>query len=147
MKAVKLYTMEDEEREAWLKRQSLAALADMYYTVREKRLAAQKVGELIEKDEGFLREFLIANLPLSDATGIAGKLARVSVTASSIPTVENWDAFYAYVKKSNSFDLLQRRVSDKAVMERWEAGKAIPGVGKFTKKKLSISVVKQRKGA
>lgn len=144
MKAVKLYRMEEPEREEWLKGQNLAVLADMYFTARQARLKAQKEVDLIEQDEKILQKFLIDNLPVSEATGIQGKLAHVHITTHTIPTVEDWPKFYAYVKKNNAFELLQRRVVEKAVQERWEARKIIPGVGKFTHKKLSASAIKQK---
>ena len=106
-----------------------AACADLLYTTREERLALQKKVDELKALESRIKEFFIDTLPKSQATGVAGKLARVTVVQKSSPMVEDWEAFYTYVKKNNAFDLMQRRLSDTAVKERWEDGKTIPGVG------------------
>lgn len=124
-----------------MKPKTLAAAADMLYTIRTKRLLLQKEVEAYQKQETELRERLIAELPKGDATGVQGKLCRVSVITKARPNVENWDKFYAYVKKTGNFDLMQRRLSDAAVKERWENNKEIPGVGRFNIVDLSVNKV------
>lgn len=120
---------------------SLAQCADRLYEVREKRLAEQKKVDEIEAEEKALKEHLINNLPKSEASGVAGKLARVTIVTKVIPQVEDWDKFYAHIKKTNSFDLMQRRVSDTAVKERWDNGKQVPGVKTFNALSVSINKV------
>lgn len=121
---------------------TLGACADKYYELRQKRLDAQKVVDKIQEEESALREHLINTLPKSEATGTAGKKARVTVVTSQVPQVKDWDAFYKYVKKNGAFDLMQRRLADSAVKERWESGKKVPGVESFTVVKLSVNKVK-----
>lgn len=122
---------------------TLGACADALYKTREKRLAKQREVDELAAHEAELREHLIKNLPSSDASGIAGKLARVSVTRKRVPTVKDWDALHAYVVKNakhGAFALLQKRVNPAAVSEIWDAGKALPGVEAFDS--LTLSVVK-----
>ena len=59
------------------------------------------------------------------------------------PTITNWDEFYEYVTKTNSFDLLHKRLSSTAFKDRWEAGEIIPG--STTAEVWGISVTKSRK--
>lgn len=120
---------------------TMGACADKLYQLREKRLAEQKRVDEIEAEEKALKEHIIQTLPKSEASGVAGKLARVSVVTKVIPQVENWDKFYAYIKKKGEFDLLQRRVSDTAVKERWDNGKQVPGVKTFNALTVSINKV------
>lgn len=119
----------------------LGACADRLYQLREKRLLMQKETDAVEAEEKALKEHLIQTLPKSEAGGIAGKLARVSVVTKAVPRVEDWDKLYAYIKKKGEFELLQRRVADTAVQERWEAGKAVPGVASFDVVTLSMNKV------
>src|SRR6478609_11377872 len=94
--------------------ESLAAAADLYYEKREKRLALQREADALEEEEKQIKEHLIANIPKSDATGVAGKLCRVSVVTKERPQVEDWDAFYAHVAKNRAkggFALLNRAVN------------------------------------
>lgn len=119
---------------------SLAACADLLYAKRAERLLAAKVVEELEKVENFIKQYLIDNLPKNDATGVTGKLARATRIPKEIPQVKDWPAFYAHIKKTGDFDLLQRRVGEKAINERLEAGKKVPGIEIF--RTATISIVK-----
>lgn len=118
---------------------ALGAVADMLYDVRLQRLNHQKVVDELQARETLLRNHLIENLPKSEASGVSGKAARASVVVKVQPRVEDWDKFYAYVKKTNAFELLQKRVSNAAVEERWEHKKEVPGVGKFNVVSVSLN--------
>jgi len=121
---------------------SLALAVDLYYSKKEERLALQRTVDAIQAEENLLKNHLIDSIPKSDATGIAGKLARVSVTTKQVPQVQDWDEFYAYVAKNvkkGSFALLNRAVNAKAVGEIWENGKEVPGVGAHTVVSLSVN--------
>lgn len=120
---------------------TLAACADALYETRAKRLEVQKIVDDLQARESALREHLIDNLPKSDATGVSGKLARATVTVKELPRVEDWDKLYAYIKKNSAFEMLQRRLSNAAVEERWENGKQVPGVGKFNAVSISLNKV------
>ncbi|UOF79435.1 D/-alanyl-D/-alanine carboxypeptidase [Caudoviricetes sp.] len=120
---------------------TLGACADRVYELRQKRLEAQKVVDALQEEETALREHIINTLPKSEATGAAGKVARVTVVTKQIPQVKDWQAFYAYVKKNNAWDLMQRRLAAAAVTERWEAGKTVAGVEAFTAVTLSVNKV------
>lgn len=110
---------------------TIAACGDMLYTLREKRIAIEHQAAEIAKDEAKLRDHIINCLPKQDATGVRGKIAQVSISTKTKPTVKDWTAVWAYVKKNNAFELLQRRLNETAVAERWEHNREIPGVEKF----------------
>lgn len=120
---------------------TLGACADRVYELRAKRLAAQKAVDLIEEEEKAIKEHLINNLPKSEASGVAGKSARVTVVTKEVPQVKDWDAFYKHVKKTGDFDLFQRSISKAAVQARWDMNKKVPGVESFDAVTLSITKV------
>jgi hypothetical protein len=120
---------------------ALGACADRLFTVRQQRLEIQKQVDLLQSEESAIKEHIINTLPKSEASGVAGKLARVTVVSKQVPQVKDWDAFYKHVKKSGDFDLLQRRLTDSAIKERWEAGKEVPGVEHFNAISVSINKV------
>lgn len=120
---------------------ALGACADRLYELRQKRLDMQKEVDKVAAEESALKEHIINTLPKSEASGVAGKLARVTVITKVVPQVKDWDAFYKYVKKTGQFDLMQRRITDGAIKERWEAGKEIPGVEHFNAISVSINKV------
>jgi hypothetical protein len=131
--------MADEIEYKWPK--GLGACADRLYQLKQKRLDAQKVVDAFAAEESALKNHIIDNLPKSDASGIAGKLARVTVVTKEVPQVTDWDQLYKYVKKTGDFSLLQRRVGDAAIKERWENGKEVPGVGHFNAVTISMNKV------
>lgn len=120
---------------------ALGACADKLFELRNKRLDMQKEVDKMAAEESALKEHIINTLPKSEASGVAGKLARVTVVTKQIPQVKDWDAFYKYVKKTGSFDLMQKRLTDAAIKERWEAGKEVPGVEHFNAISVSINKV------
>jgi hypothetical protein len=119
----------------------MGACADRLYLLREQRLAKQREAEAIELEEKALKEHIILTLPKSEASGVAGKVARVTVITKVVPQVKDWDVFYKHVKKTGQFDLLQRRLTDSAIKERWENGKEVPGVEHFNALIVSLNKV------
>jgi hypothetical protein len=77
-----------------------------------------------------------------DSTGISGKLARVTLVQNTVVRVDDWPTLYRFIGETGSYDLLQRRVSDKAVKDRWELQKVVPGVSPFSVTNLSINQLK-----
>ena len=119
---------------------SLGGCADRIYALRQQRLAAQKVVETIETEEKALKEHIINTLPKSEARGVSGKVANVKVVTKDVPQVEDWEAFYAFVRKSKRTDLLQRRPAEGAINEILNSGKTVPGVK--ISKAVSLSITK-----
>lgn len=119
---------------------SLGLCADEYHRVKEIRLAMDKLVEGVKARESEIQEHLINNLSKSDDTGVAGLKYRAQVSTKKIPKVNDWPAFHAFVAETGQFDLLQKRLSDKAVMDRLDDGVALPGVE--TMKVPSISITK-----
>ncbi len=119
----------------------MGACADKLYVIQGKRLALKKQVEELQKEETALKNHIIDNLPKSEASGIAGVLARVTIVKKPVPQVEDWDKFYKYIKRTGSFDLMQRRTSNGAIKERWDNGKEVPGVGHHTVVTVSMNKV------
>lgn len=121
---------------------TLAEKVDKYYTLREARLARQKEVDALQEAETELKEDLIRQISKSDASGVAGKIARVSVVTKREPAIKDFEVFMAYVSRRKAWDLLQRRVSAAAIKARWEDGKEIPGIEAFPVVGLSLSKLK-----
>lgn len=130
-----------EERSKYKFPKSLAACADKLYQLRAQRQQMQKEVDSVEAEEKAVKAHIIDNLPKSDASGVAGKLCRVTIISKEIPQLKDDEAFFKYVKKTGRFDLMQRRLSDAAIKEIWENGKEVPGVDHFNAVTLSINKV------
>lgn len=118
---------------------AIGACADRLFTVREERLAIQRMVDKLAEEETAIKQHIIDNLPKSEASGVAGRLARVSVVSREVPQVKDWPKFYAHIKKTGDFDLLNRALSKSAIEARWEAGKEIAGVEHFTVVTVSMN--------
>ena len=134
---------------------SLGACVDLYSETREKRLAAGKEVSTIEAVEKGIKDHIINNVPKGDA-GAVGKKFQGVVYTDIVYTVEDWAKFYAHIKKTGEFDLLNRAINQAAVKERIEAQtrpagkkgenwspKLPPGIGTFNAVKLSVTKVKK----
>lgn len=117
---------------------TLAECADALYRVRKERLAFQQKLEAYKSMEGALREHLIDKLPKGKASGISGKVARVTIEVVPIPVLDDFDTFMKHVTKTKSFDLVQRRINETAIKARWENNKTVPGIGRFMDKRVSL---------
>ena len=61
---------------------------------------------------------------------------KVAIKEAQYPQVEDWDAFYAFIKRNDYLHLLQRRPAVEAYRELLTAGQVVPGVVPFTKRTL-----------
>jgi len=122
---------------------SMGACADLYYDIREQRLAADKAAAALKAEEVRVANYIINNLD-KNSTGAAGKHHRVQVITKIKHRInpEKWENFYAWVAKNKAFDLLQKRISDEALRERLANSKAkIPGVEPFNVVTISLTKV------
>ena len=121
---------------------SAAACGDLLYQTRQERLEAQKVVDDLAALETRLKDHLINTLPKDKASGISGKIARVQLEPEDIPIVEDWDKFRAYMVRTKAWDMLQKRINPKAVMDRRNAGKKVAGTGTFKNIKVSCTKIR-----
>jgi len=110
--------------EGWKTPKTLGFAADALWNTRNARLALQKQVDELEAMENALKHHLIENLPKSDAGGVSGHLARVTVTTKDVPRVEDWGKVYAAIvadykkhakkkdgQQDGAFAMLQRRLA------------------------------------
>jgi O-methyltransferase involved in polyketide biosynthesis len=116
-----------------------AELVDAYITKRSERLLADKVAEKLKKEETDLQKKLIEICIAAKAKALGGSKGVVNYARENKPTVISWEKLYEYIKEHDAFELLQRRLGEGAVVERWEDGIVIPGVATFPVDKLTIS--------
>ena len=130
------------EKKTFKMPKTLGLCADRLYTVRQTRLKENQAIEAFKSEESQLKEHIINELPKSQMSGVAGKLARVSVETKQVPTVEDWDKLYDYIKKSGNFQLLNRALNVAAAIEILEeTKKKIPGVAMFGAVTVSVNKV------
>lgn len=121
----------------------LGELADLYNAARTARLATDKVAAAYKADESAAEAMLIEQMRTQEVSACGGSRLVVRIDSPDmVPSVNDWDKFYAYILKTKDFSLLERRPGKAACRERWDDGKQIPGVKQFPVYKLSRSEVK-----
>jgi len=132
---------------------SLGACVDLDHRLRTARLDADKLVKAQKAEEDQVKDHIINNVPKGDAGAVGKEYKGIVYTAPSYQ-VEDWDKFYAHIKKTGEFDLLNRALNQAAVQERVDAQerprgkrgenwkpKLPPGVKLFTVVKLSVTKV------
>lgn len=120
---------------------SIGLCADLFAEVRELRLAMQKHVDAVKARETEVKNYIIDNLSKSDDTGAAGKKYRAQIVTKIQPSLRDWDKFCDYVVEHDRFDLLQKRLANKAVTDLWDAGEDVGGVEKFNAVDVSITKI------
>lgn len=115
------------------------ACADRLYGIAQEKALLQRQIDALDEERRRVEVVLNAELTGVQATGIRGKVAKVTVLISQVPVVEKWDALYAHIQKTGNFEFLQRRVSAPAIREIWDDGEEVPGVAAISLQKLSVT--------
>jgi hypothetical protein len=121
----------------------LPDLVDSYITIREQRLAADRLSAQLTEAETDLKRTIIAKFQDQGVKALGGQLGLVKMTELDEPKAENWELIYDYIERNQAFHLLHKRLTTLAVKELWDDGKTVPGVGHEKIFKLSVSGVKK----
>ena len=131
------------------KKCAVGALSDFLYELRATGQALNSIAtpfaELLAPCAKAIEDHFVATLPVGESSGVQGYLARVQITDTPIPVVADWDKFYAHIRKAKAFELLNKAVNRKAVQERWDNKKQVPGVTAFHAKKVSCTKLSKKK--
>lgn len=122
---------------------SMGACADLLHDVRTQRLAADKAAATLKAEEERIKSHIIDNLD-KNSTGAAGKHHRVQVVIKPKYRIlpEKWPEFFAWVSKNKAYDVLQKRISEDALVERLASMRSKPpGVDKFNAVTVSLTKV------
>lgn len=117
---------------------TLGGIIDRMTAVRdERRQIAARDKVLVEEYTG-LEEQLIALFKQQGTEMGSSKVATATMSVTPIPVVEDWDAFYAYMRENDALHLLQRRPGVGAMNELKDAGVDMPGVRWIDKESISL---------
>lgn len=125
-----------------IKPEELALKVDAFKALSDSRKEKQKEVDALYEHEKVLRNELVLLLRQENIDAVGGKLATVSLLCKEVPICEDWDAFWTYARDHDAPELLHRRISEKAVKERQEAGEIVPGIGTLIHYDLSVRKTK-----
>lgn len=133
-----------QERRSFVIPKTIGACADKLWELGERKSKAQRVVDAIAEEERALEAHIVDHLEAGESNAITGRVAKVSIGTKEVPTVKDWPKLWAHIIKLAKrdpvagFSLLQKRPSEAVFRELWEAGEKVPGVDRFTVKKVSV---------
>lgn len=120
---------------------SLGACADLLHDVRDLRLEMQRQTDAIEAREKEVKSWIIDHSTEHDTT-FGGRRFVASVYKETEPSIQDWGAFCSWVRKNDRFDLLQKRLSTKAVEETQAVeARLLPGLTQIHVMKISLTKI------
>jgi hypothetical protein len=134
-----------EKKKAYRFPKSLSACVARLALLRAQVEAASAELKPAEDEEAALHDHLLETFRKAELDGLTAHGLRLSIKTSSVPTLDDWDLFFAFAKSKKNFDLLQRSVNTPAWRERLKAGVRVPGVKSFDRVGLSVTRVKGKK--
>lgn len=120
---------------------TIGAKIDLLHALREQKRALEEQIKQLSGQMAVLESNLIDQMDEEGVSKSTGNTATVSIATSVKPSVEDWDAFYAYIHRYKYYHLLERRPSVTGCRELLETKGKIPGVIPFTQRKLNIRSV------
>ncbi len=120
---------------------TVGAKIDALHALREEKRQLEELLKAKAQEIDLMENDLIEQMDQQNITKSTGSKATVSISTSVKPSVEDWDAFYAYIHKNKYYHLLERRPSVTGCRELFDHKGAIPGVVPFTQRKLNIRSV------
>ena len=120
---------------------TLSELTDAWTEADEERLEANRAAAAATTKAEVLKHLLMAELKQNELTASGGQFFVAELKPKDVPTVNDWQALYRYIVEHDAFDLLHKRLGEKAISLRWEDDIEIPGVAKteiltLTKRKV-----------
>jgi hypothetical protein len=112
-----------------LELKELGALTDRLHKVREDRIAADKVAASLKEEEQRLYGVVVAAMEEQELSSVGGKVAIVHRGIKRQPYAMDWDRVYKYITENEAYDLLHKRLTFSAVLDRLDDGEHIPGIG------------------
>jgi hypothetical protein len=103
------------------------------------RLRKDRESRELKVEEDAAKALLIQYMEkegITDYTTPDGIQARVAVIDK--PYISAWDELEKYIRENDAVDLLERRLSKKAVVLRWDDGVPVPGVGLARESKVTV---------
>lgn len=119
---------------------TLGTRVDNLFKLRENIREKTKELDVLKQQKAILEESIMQTLDDQDNSIAKGSLASVSITSTVVPSVEDWDSFYKFIRRNNAFYLLQRRANSAPYRELLDQrkGKKLPGVSSVTQRTLNL---------
>jgi hypothetical protein len=112
------------------------------YSLKQEKSEIDKTSKEIKSRIDDLEAQLLQRLNDEETDTSSGRTATARRTELTLPIIEDWEEFEAYIKENDAIYMLGRRPSAAAFREILQQGEEVPGLRPFTK--TSISLTKKR---
>lgn len=116
---------------------------DAFKAARDMRLEEQRKVDKLKKQESDLQFQIVAYLQDNPyVNGIMGSTHKAVLKDTTVPIIEDYNKFQAYIVETDQWDLAQSlRPAAPAIRDRWEDQLEIPGIGSAVDTKLSVTKI------
>jgi hypothetical protein len=123
---------------------TLSAAIDAIAMIDNNMVILQSKVNALEAERALLMVEIRKCMEVANLTEAAGNAARAKITEATVYNVSaeagGWPALWERIRTTGEFDLLQKRLSSRAVRERFDAGDALPGVRPVTITTIKVTL-------
>lgn len=117
----------------------MGALIQQYHEIRARRLALQREADTLEQQEKDLLYDLTMGLDIKRGHLVNEGQYQMKAAPKQVVVVEAWSVLLNHIRDTGEVDLLQKRVTESAVKERWGAGLTVPGTKEDNKWVVTVT--------
>lgn len=117
-------------------------LLEQLSVAREAKRAADAACKQANESYDAVEKDLLGALNAAGLESVRGAGLQATRTTTTTSIIEDYDALIRYISRHKAWELLQRRLATRAVADRLEAGKRIPGIGQIAVCKLHVTGVR-----
>ena len=119
--------------------ETVGGLIDELFLLREQRRKLAETDKDLRDQYSELEARLIAAFDLQEATQARGRSATATLSEEDYASVTDWTAVYDYIRQTESWFLLHKRISNASWKELTELnGEPVPGTQAFRKRSIAL---------
>jgi hypothetical protein len=107
---------------------NIDVLIEKILNLRTKVSELEAEAEELRVERNTLENDLMEAMASMGVTQLGSVMGTATMKSATKFAIANWDEFIQYVVETESFDMLQKRISTKAVGERIAAEEEVPGI-------------------
>lgn len=106
--------------------------------IREQRREIAAKDKTLKEEADALEEALLVKMREQGSTRVSNKRGTAIISETIVPSVDDWDAVFAYIKDNDAMYLMTKKLASAAFRELIESGQEIPGVRPVTKVDINL---------
>jgi hypothetical protein len=119
--------------------ETVGGLIDELFLLREQRRKLAETDKDLRDQYSELEARLIAALDLQQTSMARGRSATATLSEEDYASVTDWTAVYDYIRRTESWFLLHKRISNASWKELAELnGEPVPGTQAFRKRSIAL---------